>query len=87
MPLSDDHLGRDGRVERGHGDLRGEIQRLRLTLFKGKLADGTTLIAKDGIVNINVSMEQFSFYVNELDTLIRVAKRSYPTMMIAGDFN
>ncbi|XP_071856548.1 uncharacterized protein [Bombus fervidus] len=35
----------------------------------------------------NVSMEQFSSYINELDTLIRVAKRSYPAMMIADDFN
>lgn len=74
---------------------------LWVTLFKGKQADSTTLVAKDGIVGINVgdvfciggycspnvSMEQFSSYVNELDTLIRVAKRSYPAMMIADDFN
>jgi hypothetical protein len=59
------------------------------------------LVAKDGIVSINVgdvfcirgycspnvNMEQFGSYVNELDTLIRAAKRSYRAMMITGDFN
>lgn len=59
------------------------------------------MVAKDGIVGIdmddvfcigdycslNVSLEQFNSYINELDTLIRAAKRSYPATMIAGDFN
>lgn len=35
----------------------------------------------------NVNMEQFNSYVQELDTLIQVNKRSYLVKMIAGDFN
>lgn len=64
-----------------YNDDKGDAS-LWLTPFKGKQADDTTLVAKDGIVGINVddvfcigghcslnvSTEQFNSYVNELDT-------------------
>jgi hypothetical protein len=83
-----------------HNDEKGDAS-LWVTFLEGKQADDTTLVAKDGIVSINVddvfciggfrcpnvSMEQFNSYINELDTLIRADNRSYPATMIAGDFN
>jgi hypothetical protein len=83
-----------------HNDEKGDAS-VWVTFFEGKQADDTTLVAKDGIVGINVddvfciggyrspnvSMEQFNSYINELDTLIRADKRSYPATMIAVDFN